>query len=122
MSYGAAERPPAYRAGSPQPLRAAQTATAASAAVIGISPNKAAARDSYQSDPAEAVSTSNHASSANKVAVTAATADVLGGRIRDNPDLYPEFRAEGLVAEVNGAYGDAARVPEPQSGRVGTAR
>ena len=37
---------------------------AVSTTAIGISPKKAAARDSYQSDPAAAVSTSNHASSA----------------------------------------------------------
>ena len=49
-------------------------ATAASSTVIGTSPNSAAARDSYQSAPAAAVSTSNHASTANKVALTAAAA------------------------------------------------
>jgi nicotinamidase/pyrazinamidase len=45
----------------------------ASPAVIGTSPKKAAASDSYQDEPGSAVMTSNHASSPKAVAVIAAT-------------------------------------------------
>jgi nicotinamidase/pyrazinamidase len=45
----------------------------ASPAVIGTSPKKAAASDSYQDEPGRAVMTSNHASSPKAVAVIAAT-------------------------------------------------
>src|ERR1035438_6302132 len=67
-------------------------------------------RDSYQSAPAEAVSTSNHASSPNSVAVTAATGirritrgsnrgrDCTHGRARQGQRRIPQWSRRGNVA------------------------
>jgi hypothetical protein len=104
-------------------------ATAASSTVIGISPKNAQARDSYQAAPAEAVSTSNHASSPNKVAVTAATGERCtdlgrsrievstspgGDRIREDPDLIPpSCRDDAVVIRCENTFDQSPKLSDP---------